>query len=140
MTLTASTGASVTDIARAVLSDLENAWNTADGQAYGRAYADGASFVNIRGEQSVGRAAIAAGHDAIFATVYAGSTNQMELLSSWAVSDDVIIAVSRNTLTSPRGPLQGTHAALSTSVLVRADGHWHIAATHNTLVGTQGAR
>lgn len=135
MTLTAATDSSATDIARAVLGDLEKAWNEADGDAYGRAYADDASFVTIRGEHSVGRDSIAAGHAAIFATIYAGSVNRMELLTSRAVSDDVIIAVSRNTLTSTGGPLPGTHAALSTSVLVRDDGDWLIAATHNTLVG-----
>ena len=138
MTLTASTDPSVTDIARAMLGDLENAWNSGDGQAYGRCYAVDASFVTIRGEHSLDRDAIAAGHAAIFATIYAGSSNQMELLTSWAVADDVIIAVSRNTLTSPGGPLRGTHEAVSTSVLVRNDGDWAIAATHNTLAVPQG--
>ena len=44
----------------------------------------------------------------------------MELLGSRELGDGVVVAVSRNTLTAPTGPLQGTHAALSTSVLVRA--------------------
>ena len=61
----------------------------------------------------------------------------MELLEAHRVSDDVIVATSRNTLDAPHGPLAGVHAAMSTSVLVRSEGEWRIAATQNTLVGAR---
>lgn len=130
-----TTEAPVVEVARRALHELEHAWNAGDGTMFGNAYADTATFVNIRGDLIVGRAAIAAGHAAIFATTHADSVNRMELLDSREIGDGVVIAVSRNTLAAPRGPLQGTHAALSTSVIVRAGGQWRIAATHNTLVG-----
>lgn len=123
------------EVARNMLQELEDAWNAGDGAAFGSAYADTATFVTIRGDYVVGRTAIAEGHAAIFATTHAGSINRMELLDSRELGDGVVVAVSRNTLIAPTGPLQGTHAALSTSVLVRADRQWRIAATHNTLVG-----
>ena len=125
---------STEQIAGEVLARLEQAWNAGDGNAFGAPYRDNASFVTIRGELAHG-AEIGAGHEQIFATIYAGSTNHMELLEAQRVSDDVIIATSRNTLEAPHGPLAGVHAAMSTSVLVRTEGEWRIAATENTLVG-----
>ena len=130
-----STRAASDQVARDTLRQLEHAWNAGDGAAFGSCYADTATFVTIRGDYAVGRPAIADGHAAIFATTHAGSVNRMELLGSRELGDGIVVTVSRNTLTAPRGPLRGTHAALSTSVLVRTAGRWRIAATHNTLVG-----
>lgn len=122
------------EIARDVLRQLEDAWNAGDGAAFGTPYVDDASFVTIRGELIRDAAAIAAGHGGVFATIYAGSTNRMKLLGAQRISDDVIIATSCNTLDAPAGPLAGVHQAMSTSVLVRSDQEWRVAATHNTLV------
>ena len=127
------------DVARTVLQELEAAWNAGDGEAYGRAYAEDANFVNIRGALHSGSAAIAAGHDEIFRTIYAGSVNRMRLVDTRAVADDVIVANSRHTLDCPHGPLAGVHEALVTSVIVRSAGRWRIAASQTTLVAPQRA-
>src|SRR3954454_16532757 len=131
---TSSTATTTEEIARRVLSRLESAWNDGDGAAFGSAYAENAAFVTIRGEHFDGRAEITAGHAGIFASIYAGSTNRMDLIAARPITQDVIVMNSTGTLTAPRGPLQGTHAAMSTSVLVRAGDDWLIAATHNTLI------
>jgi len=81
-----------------------------------------------------GRPAIAAGHNHILSTGYAGSVNRMRLVSAERVSDDVVVATSRHTLSSPGGPLAGTHDAVVTSVLVRSADAWRIAAAQTTLV------
>jgi uncharacterized protein (TIGR02246 family) len=123
-------------VAREVLDGLETAWNRADGRAFGAAYAPGASFVTIRGEHVVGATVIAAGHAAIFGSIYAGSTNRMALLRAHEVAEGVVLAVSESTLDCPAGPLAGVHRATSTSVLVRddsADLGWRVVSTHNTL-------
>ena len=67
---------------------LEIAWNAMDGAAFGASFAADADFVNIRGEHFRGRAAIAAGHAAIFKTIYAGSTNHY-------IVEDVPLCVPR---------------------------------------------
>jgi len=128
---------SAADTADAVLRRLESAWNAGDGQGFGAPYAADATFVNIRGEHHRGRDAIAGGHAGILATIYAGSTNRMELTDARHLADDVIVATSRNTLDVPSGPLAGIHAATSTSILVRVGVAWQIAVTHNTLVATR---
>jgi uncharacterized protein (TIGR02246 family) len=125
------------EIARSVLQRLEDAWNAGDGGAYGAHYQDTASFVNIHGDRSRGAEAITAGHSYIFATIYAGSTNRIELVDAHRLSDDVIVSTSRNTLDVPHGPLAGVHQAMSTTVLVRDGEEWRIAVTHNTLVGAR---
>jgi uncharacterized protein (TIGR02246 family) len=122
-----------TDVARAVLSRLETAWNDGSGPAFGAAYAPDASFVTVRGEHLVGRDAIAGGHAGIFATIYAGSVNRMALVRAEEIADGLVLAVSENTLDCPSGPLAGVHRATSTSVLARRDGDWQVVATHNTL-------
>jgi uncharacterized protein (TIGR02246 family) len=124
-------------VASQMLRDLETAWNSADGAAFGALYTPDASFVTIRGEHIRGSAAIGAGHHGIFTTIYAGSTNRMELVSAEQLSEGVVLAISRNTLECPTGPLAGRHQAMSTSVITRSGddlGPWSIVASHNTLV------
>jgi len=128
-----------TTVALEVLERLESAWNNADGEAFGRAYAPDASFVNIRGEHIVGSAAIGAGHTGIFTTIYAGSVNRMELVRATQLSDGVVLAVSLNTLDCPTGPLAGRHQAMSTSVItapVDGEASWRIVSSHNTLLAS----
>ncbi|QYG93584.1 SgcJ/EcaC family oxidoreductase [Iamia sp. SCSIO 61187] len=120
-----------------VLARLEHAWNSADGDAYGRQYTEDATFVNVDGLLATGPAAIAAGHDHIFSTIYAGSTNRMHLVEAVPVADGVIAAVSRNTLDVPAGPLAGVRQALVTSVLVGGADGWRISASQTTLVGAR---
>ena len=123
-------------VAAEVLARLEQAWNDGDGEAFGALYAQDATFVTIRGEWATGRPAITAGHAEIFRTIYAGSTNRMQLVAVREVGD-ALVASATSTLTAPSGPLAGTHRARSTSVLVPDAAHpvgWRVASTHNTLV------
>jgi uncharacterized protein (TIGR02246 family) len=119
---------------QSVFDRLEHGWNSGDGEAYAAPYADDAEFVTVQGMRVSGRRAIAAGHQGIFDSIYAGSTNSMELLDTHEVSDDVRLVLSRNTLSVPAGPLAGVRQALGTSVLRRAGGGWEIVSTQNTLI------
>ena len=62
-----------------ILSRLESAWNTADGAAFAEPFTTDADFVNIRCEFHHSKAAIGAGHQAIFDSVYKGCTVRYEL-------------------------------------------------------------
>jgi uncharacterized protein (TIGR02246 family) len=119
---------------RTVIDQLEHAWNSGDGEAFAAPYADDAEFVTVQGVRISGRGTIAAGHQGIFDTIYAGSTNSMELLDTHAVSDSVRIVLTRNTLSVPAGPLAGVRQALGTSVLRQAGTGWEIVSTQNTIV------
>lgn len=117
----------------AIVARLEAAWNAADGDAFAAPFADDADFVNIRAEHHHGRAAVAAGHTAIFQTIYAGSTNHYTLDSARLLADHIALAHVRAALDAPSGPFAGRTGALFSMVLTRSAHGWQIASFHNTL-------
>lgn len=123
-------GASV----QAIMQRLELAWNRADGVAFGEPFSAQADFVAIRGDLHTGREAIAAGHQQIFDTIYAGSTVRYEVLQARELDDQVIVAHVRGIIDAPGGPLAGEHACTITVVLLNHDGEREITAFHNTLI------
>lgn len=118
----------------AALQHLESGWNSADGKRFAEPFADDADFVDIRGEHHKGKATIAGGHAAIFASIYRGSRIKYEPMDARSLTEGVILGHTRSTLEAPIGPLAGTHEALASVVLIRSGAHWQIAAFHNTLV------
>jgi uncharacterized protein (TIGR02246 family) len=124
-------------VAAELIGRLERAWNGADGRAFGEPFAPDADFVTIRGEHLRGREAIAAGHQAIFDSIYKGSSTDFELTGARELSDDVILAHATAVLRAPSGPLAGEHGAVQSLVLVRGGDGWEIAAFHNTLEAPQ---
>ena len=105
----------------------------ADGPAFGRPFAKDADFVAIRGDMHSGDE-IAAGHQQIFDTIYAGSTVRYEVVQARELDDQVILAHIKGNLNAPTGPLAGEHATLATVVLVREGDSHAIAAFQNTLI------
>jgi uncharacterized protein (TIGR02246 family) len=117
----------------ALVSQLEAAWNALDGPAFAAPFAADADFVNIRGEHARGRPAIAAGHTAIFRTIYAGSSVRLTLEAARLLRPDVALLHVGSVLDAPQGPLAGRHLARFSMVLTHSGGGWEIAAFHNTL-------
>ena len=120
-----------------LIGRLERAWNEADGRAFGEPFTADADFVNIRGDHLRGQEAIAAAHQAIFDSIYRGSSTEFELTGARELSGDVILAHAMAVLKAPSGPLAGEHNAVQTLVLVRGGDGWEIAGFHNTLVAPQ---
>ena len=135
--------ASAENVANELIGRLEQAWNEADGRAFGEPFAPDADFVDIRGEHHRSREAIAAGHQAIFDEIYEGSTVAYELTGARELTGGVILAHATAVLRAPSGPLTGEHNSMLTFnsllsfVLVRGGGGWEIATFHNTLVAPQ---
>ena len=121
-------------VAQAIMNRLEEAWNAANGAAFGEPFTADADFVAIRGDLHTGRNAIAEGHQQILDTIYAGSTSRYEVLQARELNDQVILAHVRCTLIAPGGPLAGEHASMVTVVLRRQDDEYAITAFHNTLI------
>lgn len=119
---------------QAIMQRLERAWNSADGIAFGEPFRPSADFVAIRGDLHAGRDAIAAGHQQILGTIYAGSTIGYQVLQSRELDDRVVLAHVRAALRVPAGPLAGEHASTITAVLLKHDDRWEITAFHNTLI------
>lgn len=121
-------------IAQTIMHRLELAWNRADGAAFGAPFSTGADFVAIRGDLHTGRDAIAAGHQQIFDTIYAGSTVRYQVLKARQLDDRVILLHARGSINAPSGPLAGEHASTATVVLLKHDDQYEITAFHNTLI------
>lgn len=136
MTTTTDTTTVPTTIATALLEQLEQAWNQGDGAAFGAAFADDADFVDIRGDHHRSRIAIGHGHQAIFDSIYAGSTVRYELDGARQVGPGAIVAVASAMLDAPTGPLQGVHRSRLTLTITEHGGGWAVAAFQNTLVAT----
>ena len=117
-----------------IFQQLEDAWNAADGAAFGAAFTGDADFVNIRGEHHRGAVAIGHGHQAIFDSIYKGSTVEYRPESARRVAPGVIVALAGATLEVPAGPLAGVREARMTVVIVEQDGRRLLSAFHNTLV------
>jgi uncharacterized protein (TIGR02246 family) len=121
-----------------VVGPLEAAGNAMDGAAFAAPFAGAADFVNIRGEHFRGRPAIAAGHAAIFRTIYAGSTNRYAIEAARLLRPDVALVHVHSVLDAPHGPLAGRHRARFSLVLTNERAGWEIAAFHNTLEAAPG--
>jgi uncharacterized protein (TIGR02246 family) len=129
-----TTATSTEAIATTILDQLEQAWNAADGAAFGAPFADESDFVNVRGEHHRGDGAyIGRAHQGIFDSIYADSSVRFRLDVARRVAGG-ILAVASSTLDVPDGPLQGIHNACFTMVLVEQGDDWAITAFHNTLV------
>lgn len=116
------------------LERLERAWNAADGAAYGASFTTDADFVDIRGDHHSGAVPIGHGHQAIFDTIYVGSTTRYDLDTARLVAPGNIVAVLTATLDAPSGPLRGVNRSRATAVLVQDDGEWRFTSFHNTLL------
>jgi uncharacterized protein (TIGR02246 family) len=121
--------------ARTVISHLESAWNAGNGAAFGEPFTDDAVFVDIRGARHYGgRAAITAGHQAIFDSIYRGSTVRYVLDSLQPLAAGVVAVHGDAVLECPTGPMAGTSRSSFTVVLAQRDGDWRALTFHNTLV------
>jgi uncharacterized protein (TIGR02246 family) len=135
-TSTTTTPAPATEqLAHATFARLADAWNRADGTAFGAEFSDDTDFVNIDGEHHRGdREVIARGHDGIFSTIYAGSTVAYRVDVVRTLGPGVVAVVATSTLDAPAGPLHGTNHSRITAVLVDEGDRWAIQAFQNTLV------
>jgi uncharacterized protein (TIGR02246 family) len=121
-----------------IVHQLEAAWNAMDGSAFAAPFAAEADFINVRGEHFRGQAAIAAGHAALFQTIYAGSTNRCTVEGARLLRPEVALVRVQSVLDAPHGPLPGRHRARFSLVLTKEGGGWEIAALHNTLEAAPG--
>ncbi|MEW9550310.1 SgcJ/EcaC family oxidoreductase [Nonomuraea sp. NPDC050783] len=56
-----------------LFTEMEAAWAESDAERFARVFASDADFISVRCDRIDGRAAIAAAHARLFATVYAGT-------------------------------------------------------------------
>lgn len=127
---------------RAIIAGLAACWNAGDGSGYGAHFAEDADFVVIDGRHVRGRAAIAAGHQQIFDTIYRGSRIAMAVESVRLVRPDVAIVHVRAhlKLQPQQGETPGENLVRSTWILTETDGGWQVVAFQNTAIVPEAER
>ena len=117
-----------------IVEHLQRARNSGDGIGFAGPFAEDADFVEIHGGHHHGAVAVGHGHEAIFSTIYAGSTVDLRVETARSVGPGVVVALVHSTMTAPTGPMQGVNRARMTMVIVEEDDRWAITQFHNTLV------
>ncbi|GAA4064871.1 SgcJ/EcaC family oxidoreductase [Actinomadura miaoliensis] len=117
----------------ATLDALTEAWGRGDADAYGALFTDDATYTTYVGTHYQGRRDITEGHRALFGGFLKGTKLADSFLGIRFYGNATAIVTSRGDTYdgSPKKP--GELSKTQTYTLVRQDdGHWRIAAFHNT--------
>ena len=121
-----------------IVVSLDTAWAKGDADAFAEHFAPDGGFTNVLGKVYFGREAFRTRHDAIFKTVFKGSTSKLAIAKLRFVRPDVAIAdvdaEIRGFAALPPGMQAGPDGVGRSKlllVLVRDGGEWWITAYHN---------
>ena len=124
-----------------LIASMDEAWARGDAEAFASHFANDGTFTNVLGMFFSGRDGFRDRHDAIFKTVFKGSTSTTRIAKLRFVRPDVAIAdldaAVRGFATLPSGLTalpDGTVRTKLLMVLVREQGNWWISAYHNVAV------
>lgn len=124
------------EIAEAIAKKLETAWNNASGKEFSEEFTTVSDFINVMGMhiREASKDEIGAGHDAIFNSIYKGSTLKYELIQASKIDTNTILAHVAAELNVPGGPMSGKHESRITMVIIPENNEWKVRAFHNTFV------
>ncbi len=120
-----------------LMSELAEAWNRGDAQAYGARYLAEGTFTNVNGSFYVGREAFNRRHEEVFRGIFKGTALALTTRELRFIRPDVAVVdidASLSGLQAPPGVQAGPDGALHTClllVLVKERGSWWMTAYHN---------
>ena len=117
---------------REQVKQMETGWNTKSGADFAKPFAEDADYVVINGMHLKGRAAIAAGHQQIFDTIYKDTKITLAIKQIRFLRPDVAVVHVNAHREGPTKEL--TADALLTLVTTKEKHGWTIAAFQNTQV------
>ncbi len=119
---------------REVIAAVESGWNAGDGDGFAASFAEDADYVIVDGRYIKGRQVIAQGHQGLFDSIYRDSHNVATVRGIRFISDDVAVAHVEWRLTFQQDEAVRKGQAITTMVMLRANGMWSITAFQNTPV------
>ena len=122
---------------RQVITEMTEGFNSHDGRAASRMYMPEARLVTVRGEIMEGQAAIEKGLTSIFETRAKNAMHRTLNVSIRFLRPDIALVHVTNELSgvvAPDGSALPPHQELSLRIFAKQDGHWQVAAFHNTMV------
>ncbi|MFD5728211.1 MULTISPECIES: SgcJ/EcaC family oxidoreductase [unclassified Streptomyces] len=115
------------------LRDLTDAWGRADATGYGEQFTADATYTTYVGTHYQGREDIADAHRALFGGFVKGTSLADLFLGIRFYGPDTAVVTSRGDTYKGDAPSAADLSKTQTYTLVReGDGHWRIAAFHNT--------
>lgn len=117
---------------RALIDQQVAGWAAGDPQAYAGVFTQDADYVTFLGSHYKGRDAIAASYVALFRKLLKGTRLQIDVGQVRFLTPDVALIHSTATVVKKPRQRNRRNARVNTSVAVRADGGWLLAASQNT--------
>ena len=118
---------------RALMQELNDRWDHADGEGYGALFTPDATYVQFDGRLLRGREEIADLHSLMFRTMLYGTrlvTHEIE--SVHVLGDDVVVVVATGAALYPWQPqIVPKRLSRQTLTLVRQDGRWLVDSFQN---------
>jgi uncharacterized protein (TIGR02246 family) len=122
---------------RQLITEMTAGFNRHDGHAASSMYLPNATLVTVRGEMMDGQAAIEKGLTSIFETRARNATLRTLNVTIRFLRPDIALAHVTNELSglvAPDGQPLPSQQELSLRVFTKQDGHWKVAAFHNTMI------
>ena len=121
---------------RESVKQMETGWNTKSGALFAKPFAEDADYVVINGNYIKGRAAIEAGHQRIFDTIYKDTTLTLTVKQIRFLRPDVAVVHVNGQRVGPTKDV--VNDAMITIVMTKQKDGWLIAAFQNTAVAPRG--
>lgn len=123
----------------ALVRSFEAAWNEHDAGDFAAPFAEDAEFIHILGGGGTGRAAIRAGHDALFRSIYARSDVAYRILRVMRLGDHAAAVLLHQRLRFETGGAAQEIECRPTLIATRrGDGGWEIRLFQNTQIAGSG--
>lgn len=123
-----------------LVDQMEAGWRAGDGAAFAAPFAGDAYFTTWFGLRIEGREGIAAGHQQIFDTIYAGTAFEMEVIGVRFMNNNVaLVRLDGWVVPADGSEVEGDAQVRPLLVAERGATGWEIAAFQNTPVQEQGA-
>ncbi|MFC7394189.1 SgcJ/EcaC family oxidoreductase [Scopulibacillus cellulosilyticus] len=122
---------------KALFKNLAEAWNNADGEAYGQCFTNDADYVTFNGTHLKGRKEIAKVHQWLFNGPLNGSKMSYDGMHDFSpryITPDVAIIHGKGEVSLPESQDPGDRLSINTNVVVKEGGKWFITAFHNCRV------
>lgn len=117
---------------RALIDQQIAGWAAGDPEAYAGVFTQDADYVTFLGSRYKGREAIAASYGPLFRKLLKGTRLQIDVSHVRFLTPDVALIQSTATVAKKPRQRNRRNARVNTSVAVRTDGRWVLAASQNT--------
>jgi uncharacterized protein (TIGR02246 family) len=120
------------DAVRELVDRQAMGWAAGDADAYASVFTPDADYVTFLGSHYKGRAAIAASYAPLFKRFLKGSRLGFEITQLRFLTPDVALIHAKGTVTKRGGRRRRRNTRMNTTVAVRSNGRWLLAASQNT--------